>query len=54
MFFSRLNEMKVMSSLFPECLKPDAPSVFRAVMVKALLHIAREGRRSVCVFVVCM
>jgi hypothetical protein len=39
----RISPRKVLTSLFPDCVHPDAPPHFKMVMVKGLLRIAKEG-----------
>jgi neurofibromin 1 len=39
----RLSQVTVINSLFPECLKADAPAHFKMALVTSLLRIATEG-----------
>lgn len=41
----RLSPGKVKATIFPKCLSAESPSSIKVALVKALLRIAREGKR---------
>lgn len=41
----RLSPGKVKATIFPKCLNAESPSPIKMALVKALLRIAREGKR---------